>query len=102
MSLEITILRLIKKFEKLDFEKSELASLEFERCKRNPGQPMTSCLCDMERTYTKMTKRNEGTRLSEVTLARQLLRRSGLNHDEQSQVLASCGHKYNLDKIRNG
>ena len=54
----------------------------------------------MDRTYTKMIKEDEGTRLSEVTLARRLLRRSGLNHDEQRHVLASCGHEYNLDKIR--
>ena len=92
--------RLNKEFEKLDFEKSELAYQEFERCKRNPGQPMTSYLRDMDRTYTKMIKEDEGTRLSEVTLARRLLRRSGLNHDEQRHVLASCGHEYNLDKIR--
>ena len=47
-----------------------------------------------------MIKEDEGTILSEVTLARRLLRRSGLNHDEQRHVLASCGHEYNLDKIR--
>ena len=61
---------------------------------------MTSYLRDMDRTYTKMIKEDEGTRLSEVTLARRLLRRSCLNHDEQRHVLASCGHEYNLDKIR--
>ena len=61
---------------------------------------MTSYLRDVGRTYTKMIKEDEGTRLSEVTLARRLLPRSGLNHDEQRHVLASCGHEYNLDKIR--
>ena len=61
---------------------------------------MTSCLRNMDRTYTKMINEDEEARLSEVTLARRLLRRSGLNHDEQRHVLASCGHEYNLDKIR--
>ena len=99
-SLGMIMSRFNKEFEKLDFEKSELAYQEFERCKRNPGQPMTSYFRDRDRTYTKMIKEDEGTRLSEVTLARRLLRRSGLNHDEQRHVLASCGHEYNLDKIR--
>ena len=49
--------RLNKEFEKLDFEKSELAYQEFERCKRNLGHPMTSYLRDMDRTYTKMIER---------------------------------------------
>ena len=35
--VEHTLTRLNKEFEKLDFEKSELAYQEFERCKRNPG-----------------------------------------------------------------
>ena len=99
-SLEMIMSRLSKESEKLEFEKSELAYQEFERCKRKPGQPMTSYLRDMDRTYTKMIKEGEGTRLSEVTLARRLLRRSGLNHDEQRHVLASFGHEYNLDRIR--
>ena len=92
--------RLNKEFDKLDFEKSELAYQEFERCRRNPGQPMTSYLRDMDRTYTKRIKEDEGTRLSEATLARKLLRRSGLKHDEKRHVLASCGHEYNHDKTR--
>ena len=61
---------------------------------------MTSYLHDMDGTYTKMIKEDEGTRLSKVLLARMLLRRSGLNHDEKLHTLASCGHEYNLDKIR--
>ena len=99
-SLEMIMHRLNKEFEKLDFEKSELAYQDFERCRRTPGQPMTAYLRDMDRTYTKMIKEDEGTRLSEVTLARRLLRRSGLNQDEQRHVLASCGHQYDLEKIR--
>ena len=92
--------RLNKEFEKLDFEKSELAYQEFERCKRTPGQKMTAYVRDMDRTYTKMIKEDDGTKLSEVTLARRLLRRSCLNHDEHRHVLASCNHEYNLDKIK--
>ena len=60
---------------------------------------MTSYLRDMDGTYTKMIKEDEGTRLSEVTLVRRLLRRSGLNQDEYRYVLASCGRQYDLDKI---
>ena len=98
--LDIIMTRLNKEFEKLDFEKSELAYQEFERCKRTPGQQMTAYLRDMGRTYTKMAKEDESTKLSDVTLARHLLRRSGLNHDEQRHVPASCNHEYNLDKIK--
>ena len=89
-----------KIFEKLDFGKSDLPNQEFERCRRNPGQPMISYFRDMDLTYTKMIKKDEGTRLSEVTLARELLRRPGLNQDEQRNFLASCGHQYDLDQIR--
>ena len=99
-SLDMIMTRLNKEYEKLDFEKSELAYQDFERCRRTPGQSMSAYLRDMDRTYTKMIKEDEGTRLYDVTLARRLLRRSGLNHDEQRHVLASCEHKYDLEKIR--
>ena len=66
-SLDMIMTRRNKEFEKLDFEKSELAYQEFERCKRTPGQQMTAYLRDMDRTYTKMIKEDEGAKLSEVT-----------------------------------
>ena len=99
-SLDMIMTLLNKEFEKLDFEKSELAYQEFERCKRTLGQQMTAYLRDMDRTYTKKIKEDEGTKLSEVMLARRLLRRSGLNHDEQRHILAGCNHEYNLVKIK--
>ena len=61
---------------------------------------MTAYLRDMDRTYTKMIKEDEGTKLSYVKLTYRLLRRSGLNHSEQRHVLANCNHEYNLEKIK--
>ena len=109
-SLEMTMDRINKEFEKLDFEKSELAYQDFARCRRTPGQPMTAHFRDMGRTYTKMIKEDESTRLSEVTLARRLIRRSGLNllnpkpeHTTPGQERSGkigCQHNYLLRKLK--
>ena len=73
---------------------------QFERCKRISSQQMTSYFRDMDRTYTKMIKEDEGTKLSDVTLALRLLRRSGLNEDGQRHLLANCSHQYDLEEIK--
>jgi hypothetical protein len=91
--------RLENEFEKMDYEKSDIAYQDFEKCRRNPDQSMMSYPREMDRTYTKMIKEDHGTRLSDVILARRLLRRSGFNADEQRHVLASCSHEYDLAKI---
>ena len=88
-SMSFIMQRLESEFDKLDHEKSEIAYQDFERCRRSPNQSMYSYLRDMDRTYVKMNKEDPSTRLSDTTLARRLLRRSGLNADEQRHVLAS-------------
>ena len=54
----------------------------------------------MHRTYTKMLKEDKGTTISDMSMARRILRRSDLSADEQRQVLSSCGHVYDMDKIK--
>ena len=99
-SMTFIMNRLENEFDKMDYEKSDIAYQDFEKCRRSPNQSMMSYLREMDRTYTKMIKEDQGTRLSDVTLARRLLRRSGLNADEQRHVLASCNHEYDLIKIK--
>ena len=36
----------------------------------------------------------------DMSMARRILRRSGLSTDEQRQVLSSCGHTYDIGKIK--
>ena len=55
---------------------------------------------DMQRAYHRMLKEDQGTVISNTSMARRLLRRSGLTLEEQRQVLSSCGHDYDLDKIK--
>ena len=38
--------------------------------------------------------------ISNQSMARRVLRRSGFSHKEQRQVLSSRGHEYDLDKIK--
>jgi hypothetical protein len=92
--------RLENEFDKMGYEKSDIAYQDFDKCRRSPNQSMMSYLREVDRTYTKMIKEDHGTRLSDVTLARRLLQRSGLNADEQRHVPASCNHEYDLMKIK--
>ena len=61
ISPEMIMNRLRKEFDKLGFEKSELAYQNFERCGRTPGQPMSAYLQDMDRTYTTCRIQNPDT-----------------------------------------
>ena len=47
-----------------------------------------------------MLKEDMGTMISDTSMARRILRRSGLSTDEQHRVLSSCGHICDMDKIK--
>ena len=89
-----------KEFDRPEWEKADHAAEQFEKCRRAPGEKMIAYLRNMHRTYTKMPKEDKGTMISDMSMARRILRRSGLSADEQRQVLSSRGHVYDVDKIK--
>ena len=91
---------LTKEYDRPDWEKSEHAHYVFEQVRRRPRQRMVAYLREHQKAYLKMLKEDGGTRLSDQHLAVRILRRSGLSHEEQRQVLAACDNVHDLDKIR--
>ena len=89
-----------KEFDRPEWEKADHAAEQFDKCRHAPGEKMIAYLRNMHRTYTKMLKEDKGTMVSNMSMARRILRRSGLSADEQRQVLSSCGHVYDMDKIK--
>ena len=89
-----------KEYDRPEWEKADHATEQFEKCRRAPGQKMVAYLREMHRLYTRMIKEDKGTMISDTSMARRILRRSGLSADEQRQVLSSCGHVYDMDKIK--
>ena len=89
-----------KEYDRPEWEKADHATEMFEKCRRVPGQRMVAYMRDMQRAYHRMLKEDQGTVISNTSMARRLLRRSGLTLEEQRQVLSSCGHDYDLDKIK--
>ena len=89
-----------KEFDRPEWEKADHAAEQFEKRRRAPGEKMIAHLHNIHRTYTKMLKEDKGTTISDTSMARRILRRSNLSADEQRQVLSSCGHVYDMDKIK--
>ena len=89
-----------KEFDRPEWEKADNAAEQFEKCRRAPGEKMIAYLRNIHRTYTKMLKEDKGTMVSDTSMARRILRRTGLSADEQRQVLSSCGHVYDMEKIK--
>ena len=91
---------LSKEYDRPDWEKSEHAHYMFEQVRRRPRQRMVAYLREHQKAYLKMLKEDGGTKLSDQHMAVRILRRSGLNQDEQRQVLAACNNIHDLDKIK--
>ena len=87
-------------YDTMDYEKADLAHQEFEKCRRSPGMSMKRYLLEMDKSYKKMIKEDPGTKLSDQTLARRLLRRSGLATHEKRQIIAASGHAYSLEDVK--
>ena len=72
-----------KEFDRPEWEKADHAAEQFEKRRRTPGEKMIAYLRNMHRTYTKMLKKDKKTMISDMSMARRILRRSGLSADEQ-------------------
>ena len=91
---------LTKEYDRPDWEKSEHAHHVFEQVRRRPRQRMVAYLREHQKAYLKMVKEDGGTKLSDQHMAVRILRRSGLTHEEQRQVLAACNNIHDLEKIK--
>jgi len=89
-----------KEYDRPAWEKADHAAELFDKCRRSPGQKMIAYLREMHLSYTRMLKEDEGTMISDASMAKRILRRSGLTHDEQRHVLSSRGHVYDLEKTK--
>ena len=89
-----------REYDRPEWEKADHAAEQFEKCRRAPGEKMIAYLRNIHRAYVRMLKEDKGTMISDNSMARRILRRSGLSADEQRQVLASCNHMYDLEKIK--
>ena len=89
-----------KESDRPEWEKADHAAEQFEKCRRAPGEKMIAYLRSMHRTYTEMLKEDVGTMISDSSMARRILRRSGLSADEQRQVLSSRGHDQLTKHVR--
>ena len=86
-------------YEKESYVKAEDALTAFERVRRQPNDKMEDFLMQLRRTKRIMEKEDAGTQISDVSFARRMLKRSGLNRIEQRGVLAACGAKYESNAI---
>ena len=89
-----------KNFDSPEWEKADHAAEQFEKCRRASFKKMISYLRNMHRIYTKIIKKDKGTMISDMSMVRRSLRQSRLSADEQRHVLSSCGHVYDVDKIK--
>eukprot|EP00972_Heterocapsa_arctica_P018158 2682827-Heterocapsa_arctica.AAC.1 len=60
---------------------------------------MDECLLEPKQVKNLLKKEDPGSDISHVSMARRMLRRSGLNIVEQRLVLSAAGAKWDLDAI---
>ena len=82
--------------------RSDEAQSRYERCRRVPGQAMDVFIREAKLARRVLAKEDPGTTISDVSFARTLLRKSGLNRLEQRAVLSAAGAQWDLQKIEDG
>ena len=87
-----TIMKILnQEYVKEDYVKADDAQARYERCRRQPHQRMEEYLRELRTAKRKLELEDRGSKISDVSYARKLLRKSGLTKLEQRQVLASAG-----------
>ena len=66
-------------YEKESYVKADNALTAFERVRRQPNEKMHDFLMQLRKTKRIMEKEDAGTQISDVSFARRILKRSGLN-----------------------
>ena len=71
----------------------------YEKCRRVPGQGTRDYLMQLRLARVRMEKEDPGSRVSDLSYARRMLRRSGLSRAEQRQVLGTAGAAWDAEAI---
>ena len=73
------MLMLDREYDRPEWEKADHAAEQFDKCRRAPGEKMIAYLRNINRFYVRMLKEDKGTMISDSSMARRILRRSGLS-----------------------
>ena len=82
-----------------DYVKADEVSQVYESMRRDHGMAMKDYLLELRRAKRMLEKEDKGTTISDISYARHMLRRSGLNTTGQRQVLGACGAVWDSVKI---
>jgi hypothetical protein len=88
-----------KEFFKAPHEQADAAFRRFEQTRRRASQPMEEYLLELKQVKNMLKKEDPGSDISDISMARRTLRRSGLTMVEQRLVLSAAGAKWDLDAI---
>ena len=81
------------------YVEADEALADYEKCRRIPMQSMRDYLMALRASRVRMEKEDPGSRVSDLSYARRMLRRSGLTRMEQRQVLGTAGAAWDADSI---
>ena len=91
--------RLNKEYLEEKYIEADEALADYDRCRRVPGQSMRDYLMHLRLTRVRMEKEDPGSRVSDLSFARRMLRRAGLTKIEQRQVLGTAGAAWDVESI---
>ena len=81
------------------YVEADEALADYEKCKRLPMQSMRDYLMALRSSRVRMEKEDPGSKVSDLSYARRMLRRSGLTRMEQRQVLGTAGAAWDAGTI---
>ncbi|CAK0857899.1 unnamed protein product, partial [Prorocentrum cordatum] len=88
-----------EEFTEKDYERSEKHLRAFEKSRRGIGEDVDDYIARLKTARRNLKVHDPGTRYSDTSFARKLLRSSGLSREAQRQVLAAAGAEWNSEKI---
>ena len=97
--LELIFSILDKEYRRADHEQADLAMRRYEVCRWRPSQAMEEYIMELKASKIELVREDPGSDISDVSMARRMLRRSGLMLNEQRLVLSAAGAKWDLPAI---
>ena len=88
-----------REYMKAPHELADVAYRRFETTRRRQAQPMEEYLMELKQAKALLQREDPGSDISEISMARRMLRRAGLTITEQRLVLSAAGAKWELDPI---
>ena len=86
-------------YERETYRKADDAQAKWERCVRKPNQRMDEYIRELKIARRLMETEDEGSKISDISFARKLLRKCGLTRLEQRGVLSAAGAIWDARKI---